>query len=181
MAEGWLGEIRLYSYNSLPSGWHLCDGTVLPINQNQALYSLLGTYYGGNGTTNFALPDLRGRVPMHVNSTDASCNQVGKTGGAEGVALTPAQLPPHNHLVNAFSTVGNALNPLNNFPAGVATATAPAMPLCPQIYATPTAPGMALNPASIPAAATAAPHENRQPTMALNWCICTAGVYPNRN
>jgi len=180
MAEGWLGEIRLYPYNRLPSGWHLCDGTVLPINQNQALFSLLGISYGGNGTSNFALPDLRGRVPLHLNSTDQSCDKVGEIGGAEGVALTTAQLPAHNHLVNAFSTVGNAPTPLNNFPATVATAVAPATPLCPQIYATPATPGMALNPASIVAGAST-PHENRQPTMALNWCICTSGAYPNRN
>ncbi len=176
MSDSWLGEIRLYPYTRLPAGWHLCDGTMLQIRANQALFALISNRYGGDGSTTFALPDLRGRVPVHVNPTDASCNVPGKTGGAEGVALTAPQIPPHSHLVSAFDAVGTVPNPLSNFPAAVAATS-------PQVYVQPTSPASLtpLNPASLAPAGTATAHENRQPTMALNWCICISGSFPSRN
>src|SRR5450759_3107658 len=105
MAEPFLAEIRIFSFNFPPKGWALCDGQFLPINQNQALFSILGTTYGGNGTTNFALPNMQGRVPAHPGASLV----LGESGGAEGIALTTAQIPSHNHLqqgsVNQATTV----------------------------------------------------------------------------
>src|SRR5213596_3016217 len=102
MSEPFLSEIRLVSFNFAPKGWALCNGQLLPINQNQALFSLLGTTYGGNGQTTFALPDLRGRVPIHRGQ-----HTLGEVGGEQAHTLTQAELPTHVHLVNASSVAGN--------------------------------------------------------------------------
>src|SRR5438067_3058352 len=107
MAEPFLSEIRIMSFVFAPKGWALCNGQLLPINQNQALFSLLGTTYGGNGQTNFALPDLRGKTPIHVGQ---GFNE-GQGGGEEFHTLTLSEMPAHNHLINASSTAGNSNDP----------------------------------------------------------------------
>src|SRR4051812_35061083 len=107
MGEPFMGELRLMSFGFAPKGWAQCNGQFLPINQNQALFSLLGTMYGGNGQTTFALPDLRGRVPMHVGGGFTQ----GQVAGHESHTVTIQELPAHNHFVNASSTAGNAADP----------------------------------------------------------------------
>src|SRR5262245_64171327 len=110
MSEPFLSEIKIVSFNFAPKGWALCNGQFLPINQNQALFSLLGTTYGGNGQTNFALPNLRGRVPIH----EGSGHTLGEAAGSTSVTVNIQQLPTHLHLVNASGTAGNQNQPANN-------------------------------------------------------------------
>src|SRR3978361_2273346 len=115
MSAPFLAEIRMMSFNFAPKGWALCNGQLLPINQNQALFALLGTTYGGDGRVNFGLPDLRGRVPMHMGSGFT----LGQRAGEENHTLTMSEMPAHNHVVQANSTAGNAALPNNNFLANV--------------------------------------------------------------
>jgi microcystin-dependent protein len=178
MSDDWLGEIRAFSYSKVPSGWHQCDGTLLQVSQNNALFSLLGNRYGGDGRVTFALPDLRGRVPLHMNPADSSCAMVGQTGGMDSVTLTTAQIPAHTHIVNAATSNGNTPNPAAAFPAAVPPQATSSAPL---IYGPPSSNSTTLNPGSVLDTGTSQGHENRQPTMALNWCICISGVYPTRD
>lgn len=179
MADSYLAEIRCFPYNRIPNGWRLCDGSILPIAQNQALFALLGKMYGGDGRTTFALPDLRGRVPLQVNPTDSTCNIQGQAGGMDSVTLVTSQLPAHTHSVAAFSSVGTTPTPASGFPAAVPAQGTPAV--APPIYGTATTSTVTLAPASLQSTGGSQPHENRQPTMALNWCICTSGFYPSRD
>jgi microcystin-dependent protein len=179
MSDSYLAEIRCFPYNNIPKGWHLCDGSILQVSQYQALFALLGKLYGGDGRTTFALPDLRGRVPLQVSSTDSSCNIQGQIGGMDSVTLVTDQIPAHSHSVAAFSTVGNTPTPASGFPSAVLAQGTPAV--APPIYGTATTSTVALIPASLQATGGSQPHENRQPTMALNWCICISGFYPSRN
>ena len=175
--EPFVGEIRLFSFERIPQGWAACDGSLLPVQSNMVLFSLLGIQYGGDGRTNFGLPDLRGRVPVHLSPSIPQ----GSKGGQESVALTAAQLPPHTHQVNAYSTPGNTAAVASAFPAQsakLAKATQPA----PNIYGPPTA-FVTIDPSSVAPSGgtTAQPHENRQPLIALTYCIATTGLYPPRN
>lgn len=181
MAQAYVGEMRIFPYAKVPPGWHVCDGAVLTIRQYNALYSLIGTAYGGDGQLNFALPDLRGRVALHVNPADTGFNTTGKAGGADEVALTTPQLPQHSHQVTAFNTTGKVPSPLGNTPAAVAPSAVSGAPAAPWIYGSPVPTSLtALNPGSLLATGGGQGHENRQPTMALQWCICVTGYYPNR-
>jgi len=170
MSEPFLGEIRMFSFGYAPKGWVRCDGQLLSINQNQALFSILGTSYGGNGVNNFALPDLRGRVPMHNV-------QPGAMGGAAHHTLTTAQVPQHGHPVYAANDVSpfalRSTSPSGNYldaiPAGGAN-----------IYH-----GFdgsaALHPDTVGYAGSSAPHENRQPYAPSQFCIALVGIFPSRN
>ena len=180
MGDWFVGEIRLFAMNWNPQYWLLCDGSILQVQGNQALFSLLGTTFGGNGSTTFALPDLRGRTIMGASRTDA--NYVpGKTGGAEAVPLTTAQIPAHQHLFQATTAPGTGLN----IAAGVAIATVAAttpVPQPPAVFASqPTAQMIPLNPATIGTAGSAGGHNNMQPSLVMNYCIARAGTYPPRN
>lgn len=180
MSDWFLGEIRLFPMGWAPDGWHVCDGTTMQIQQNQALYSLLGTTYGGNGTTTFNLPDLRGRAMVHQNQTDPSGNYLrGKALGVETVALTGTQIPPHQHLVTGIAAVGPGQSPSGNFFS--TSATNASIPTAPNLYAAPGTAPVALNAATISPAPAAAGHNNMQPFLVLNFCIATAGIYPPRN
>lgn len=179
--DNFLGEIRLFAFSKIPDGWLACNGQALPINQYQALYALLGMRYGGNGTTTFNLPDMRGRVPVHVSPMP---NQ-GLTGGSETVTLTNSQVPAHTHTVSAYTSAANTGVPLNNFPAQVVKPSGTTVPDPPATYGS--AAGLtAVSPQSVTDnmgnASTAAiqAHENRQPTMALSYCIATTGIFPSR-
>jgi microcystin-dependent protein len=169
-----LGEIRLFPYQNIPRGWHECDGTVLQVQTNQALFSLLGKQFGGNGTTTFALPDLRGRVPV-----GCALNTVGQQAGQEGVALTTAQLPAHTHTVNAYNGVANMKTPQGCMPAtstkaGSGPLVSPPPNLYGQISGTAT-----MDPSVIGSGGGGAAHENRQPSMALVYCISiSSAIYP---
>lgn len=166
MAEPFVGEIRLMAYGMLvPRWWAPCNGQILPINQYSALFSLLGTTYGGNGTTNFALPDLRGRVPIHVGNGHVQ----GEWNGAETVTLTSSQIPGHSHDVRARSVAGTATTPEGNYLAGANDAYT-------SQGATTT-----LHPGTVGPAGGDQAHPNMQPFLTLGFCIAIAGIYPSRS
>lgn len=170
MGQPYLGEIRIFGGNFAPQGWAFCDGTVLPIAQYDALYALIGTTYGGDGQTTFALPDLRGRLPLH-QGTGQSSYTPGQVGGAESVTLTPNQLPAHTHTL--LSGGGSALSPANAYP-GVAAGTNS------EVYGA--AIGLTgFNPATITASPGGQPHDNFQPYLCLNFIIALVGIFPSRS
>jgi len=169
MSDCFIGEIRMVSFNFAPQGWALCDGQLLPINQNQALYSLLGTYFGGDGVTTFRLPDLRGRVPVHPTAGAAP----GRTGGAETHVLSVNEMPMHMHSLAASSALASSTSPAN-------TLLGKKGRLGRDVYAAP-ANLTTLNPNSVSAAGASLPHENMQPFLALNFAIALTGIYPSRN
>jgi microcystin-dependent protein len=165
MAEPFLSEIRIMSFNFAPKGWALCNGQLLPINQNQALFSLLGTTYGGDGRVNFALPDLRARAPIHVGSG----HTLGERAGEQAHTLSIAELPTHTHSAQASPNVGDAVNPTN---AALASAS--------NVYRT--ADNLtALNPASVTNVGGSQAHLNMQPFLTLSFCIALQGIFPSPN
>jgi microcystin-dependent protein len=172
MSEPYLGQITLASLNFAPKNYAMCNGQVLPINQYQALFSLLGTTYGGNGVTTFQLPDLRGRTPIGIGQSASGSNyQLGQSGGTESVTLLAGQIPPHTHTTSYNSTNASARNPANGlFGATSANLYAPSngaqVPLGPQTVTTPNA---------------NQPHSNIQPYSVLNFCIALSGIYPSRS
>lgn len=172
MSEPYLGEIRLMPYAWPPKGWALCQGQTLAINTNAALFSLLGTTYGGNGTTTFQLPDLRGRSIRHASPDTPR----GTMAGQEAVTLTSDQMPAHIHAVMAAP--GNA-NSAAFEGALVSDAVAGGNPA--NIYADAGSPPQALSPACVGAQGGSQPHNNCQPSLVLNYCIAVSGIYPSRN
>lgn len=185
--DPFIGEIRLFPYaaGKTPVGWALCDGSLLQISTNAALYSLINTLYGGDGKTTFALPDLRGRVPMHRNYTaPLTRSQIGNKFGVEGVTVTQAQVPAHSHSVNVYNNNGTKINPSSNVPAiPVNTPTQPNPP-APQIYAQyvqNTSTMVGIHPGTIAVAGSSAAHENRQPYLVLGYFMATTGIYPPRD
>jgi len=165
MAEPFLAEIRLMSFNFPPKGWAFCNGQFLPINQNQALFSLLGTTYGGNGQTTFALPDLRGKTPIHMGSA----HTLGETAGQEAVTVNISQLPAHTHQAASVSASAST-----NSPNGAYLAASAA------VYHGPTT-LISLHPATITTVGGSQPHTNMQPFLALNFCIALQGIFPSQN
>ena len=168
MADPFIGEIRMMAFTFAPKGWAQCNGQLLPINQNQALFSLLGTMYGGNGQTTFGLPDLRGRTPIH---TDSGFTQ-GERSGAEAQTLTLSQMPAHSHFVRGITagpTGGNAPGPTKTLSA---TSTG-------QLYG-PTAHAQ-MSPAMIGNAGGSQPHTNIMPSVVIGICIALIGIWPSRN
>ncbi|HUR83324.1 MAG TPA: tail fiber protein [Thermoanaerobaculia bacterium] len=169
--DPFMGEIRIFSMNWAPQGWAMCNGQFLPINQNQALFSLLGTNYGGNGQTNFALPDLRSRVPIHLGSG----HSLGEAGGQAAHTLTTSEMPTHVHTLMATSAQGNALNPrFNN--VGHLLAADPG-----NSYTTSTNGLAAFAAGSVGNVGGSQPHENRQPFLILTFCIALQGLFPTQN
>lgn len=181
--DEYLGEIRLCAFDYAPAGWALCNGALLPIAQNQALFSLLGTQYGGNGTTNFALPDLRGRTPLHRSPAGIAQGQVG---GVESVTLTAAQLPAHTHPFNVSTSPATALNvgldqdrllaASNLYNANDPSVSGPGAPL----YGTADSLTPLLDEAC-GGTGGGAPHDNMQPSLVLNYIISLTGIYPSRD
>ncbi|MDQ6422915.1 tail fiber protein [Paenibacillus sp. LHD-117] len=165
-----LGEIRLYSFNFAPKGWALCNGQLLPINQNQALFSLLGTTYGGNGQTTFALPDLRGRVPVHPGRGI----EQGQSGGQEAHTLTQSELPAHTHIVQASSAAATQKNPDGQVWAAPAVSAY-------HSWGTVDPSSVAMNPQVIASSGSSQPHTNMQPYLTLSYCIALVGIFPSRN
>jgi microcystin-dependent protein len=175
--DPYIGEIKLWAINFAPQGWALCNGALLNIQQNVALYSLLGTYYGGDGVKTFALPDLRGRVPVGIQPGGPA---IGNKGGEETVALATAQVPPHTHSVNVYANAGNQTNGLGHH---IAAAVLRTTPTGVNLYgASVPATNIALAAATVSSSGTApaAGHNNIQPYLALNYYIATTGVYPPR-
>jgi len=171
MSDFYLGQIVAMGFNFAPKGWAQCNGQLLPIAQNQALFSLLGTVYGGNGTTNFALPDLRSRAPVHYNAGGSTGYPLGAIGGVENVTLLPNQLPIHTHSVSGTNDPGSTRVPDAALFGKDNTA----------IYATVGGPQVPLSASTIAPAGNTQPHPNVQPYLAVNYCIAIVGVYPSRN
>jgi len=178
VTDSFVGEIRIFGFNWAPTGWALCNGDLLPVAQNQALFSLIFNYYGGDGVTTFALPDLRGRTWYGyggINQQTGKLYNIGNAAGSETVALTVATLPTHNHLVAAVSAVGTNLNPEKE---AVFFAETPATG--PNLYAPISGAPQPLNPASVEVTGSGGGHNNMQPFSVVNFCICTTGIYPPR-
>jgi microcystin-dependent protein len=174
MSDPFVGEIRMFAFNFAPVSWALCNGQLLPINQNQALFSLLGTTYGGDGVTTFALPNLQSRVPVHMGSgTGLSTYILGETMGTENVTLTSSQMPVHNHSVQCSSAGGNQASPANGYPAVESTGTS-------QDYTT-APPDSTMNSAVVTPTGGGQSHTNIQPVLCLNFCIALTGIFPSRN
>jgi microcystin-dependent protein len=163
MAEPFLSEIRIMSFVFAPKGWALCNGQLLPINQNQALFSLLGTTFGGDGRVNFALPNLQGNVPIHVGSG----HTLGEKGGTQAVTLSIAQLPTHTHVLSASGANASQNSPNAAF---LANATA--------VYHTPTN-LISLQPSSVANVGGSQAHLNMQPFLVLSFCIALQGIFPS--
>ena len=164
MAEPFLSEIRLMSFVFAPKGWALCNGQLLPINQNQALFSLLGTTFGGDGRVNFALPDFRGRVPIHVGSS----HTLGERGGEQAHTLSIAEIPTHTHTLRASSSsTGTVAVPTNNFLAPASNAYGSATNL------------VAMAPSSIVNVGGSQAHLNMQPFLSISFCIALQGIFPS--
>lgn len=171
MSEPYLGEIKLFGLNYAPRGWALCNGQLLPINQNQALFSILGTTYGGNGQTTFALPDLRGRVPVHVGNGVT----LGQSAGAENHTLTTNEMPAHTHLVQASSAAPNQKVVTGNIWATPPAAEPPVTPYSQGDSLT------TMHQGSMSSVGSSQPHTNMQPYLTLNFCIALQGIFPSRN
>lgn len=167
--ENYLGEIQMFSGDYAPRGWAKCEGQLLPISQNQALFSLLGTMYGGNGQTTFALPDLRGRVPVYYNNTTIVQGQMA---GTENNTLTVSQLPAHSHTVNAVASDSNQNNPAGNLPADTKQ-------LDPE-YSN-VAANTLMKPSMLSNTGGSQPVNNVQPFRAVTFIIALTGIYPPRN
>ena len=170
MSDPFLGEMRLMPFGFAPRGWARCDGGILPINQNTALFSLLGTTYGGNGVSTFQLPDIRGRVPIGAGTYGPLNFAVGQKGGEEAHMLTAPEVPGHSHAVQGVTATGTLPAPDSNVFATVTSA----------IYAAPSANLVALPPATVQIVG-GTPHPNLQPYQVITVAIALAGVWPSRN
>jgi microcystin-dependent protein len=166
MGTPFLGELKIVGFNFAPQGWAHANGQLLPINQNQALFSILGTTYGGNGQTNFALPNLRGRTPIHTGSG----HTLGEAGGQDAHTVTLSEMPQHIHIANGTTTTGTLNNGTGNF-FGVSQTP---------VYA-PAGNFVAIEPTSVTSTGGSQAHENRQPYLVLNIIIALQGVFPSRN
>ena len=171
MSEPFLGQISITAFGFAPRGWALCNGQLLPINQNQALFALLGTQYGGDGRVTFALPDLRGRAAMHPGGG----LEQGQAAGLEQVTLGVSQIPGHSHALKASADLANAGVPGNALPAARARGG-------PTMYAAGTGgQAVAMHPASVAAAGGSQAHSNLQPYGVVNFVIALQGIFPSRN
>jgi microcystin-dependent protein len=172
MAEPYIGEIRMAGFRFAPAGWALCDGSLQPISGNEALFQLIGTTYGGDGQSTFALPNLQSRVPIHMGTGPGLTARVlGETGGSETVTVTTAQLPAHKHTAQAQLAAGNQQGPGGNV---WATSTL-------NLYGTTAAPDATMNAACLGATGGNQPHENMLPFVCVNFIISLFGIFPSQN
>jgi len=174
MSDPFIAQITMFGGNFAPRGWAFCNGQLLPIAQNTALFSIVGTTYGGDGRTTFGLPDLRGRVPMHAGTGPGlTPHQLGQKSGSESVVLTASQLPSHNHAANCVAPGGNSSDAANNFwadDAGVSSGTYHSGP-----------PTATMNAGAIGSSGGGQPHDNMQPYQVVNFIIALQGIFPSRN
>ncbi len=167
MSEFFIGEIRIVSFNFVPKGWASCDGQILPINQNQALFALLGTTYGGNGVTVFALPDLRGRMPVHMGNGNGNNYVIGQSGGEVAHTLSNSEMPMHTHtMVATTASAAAGVGPATGVPAVAAHA--------------PYRSGGSTVSMKLNSAGSSQPHYNMQPYLGLIFCIALQGIFPSR-
>lgn len=177
MSQAYIGQIQPFAFNFAPKNWALCNGQIMAIQQNPALFSLLGTMYGGNGTTTFALPNLQSRVPMHAGTLNGETFTQGEISGVENVTITSATTPAHNHAFQGASANATSATPAS----GVALATSTGGSGTPDMFYGPDTMPQPLNVACIGLTGGSLPHNNLQPYLTINWCICQFGVFPSRN
>ena len=170
MSDPFLGEIKMVGFNFAPTNWAACNGQLLSIAQNTALFSLLGTTYGGDGSTTFALPNLTGRIPMHVSSSHVQ----GESAGAETVQLLVSEIPSHSHRVTCSSQSSNQRSPSGGIPAQEATGVT-------AVYATSDKANAQMAPETIASSGSGQPHNNLQPYLVVNFVIALAGIFPSRS
>ena len=175
MADQFVAEIRIFSCNFAPTGWATCDGQILPISQNTALFSLLGTTYGGNGQSNFALPNFQGRTGMQQGQGPGlSLRDLGEQSGSDNITLLLSEMPAHTHVVNCKGTGGQP-DPLN-----LVWASSNAQKVAANFYAPAKGSGAVMNPAAISITGGSLPHNNLMPYLTLNYCIALQGIFPPR-
>lgn len=167
MSSPYVGEIRMFGGNFAPSGWMFCEGQILPISQYETLFNLVGTTYGGDGQSTFALPDLRGRIPIHTGSGYVQ----GQAGGAETIILSAGQMPAHSHSLSGTTAIADQRNPVAGFFAQ------PEKPL----YAPPDATPPALDPNAVGPSGSNQPHDNMQPFLCVSFIISLFGIFPSQN
>ena len=168
MSQPFIGEIRMFAGNFAPVGWSFCNGAIIPIDQNDALFNLIGTTYGGDGQTTFALPNLQSRVPIHVGPGFA----LGQSGGTESVTLTTSQIPAHSHVPLCFATAGDSDKPDNNFWAGATGTT---------IYDNTNPPSIGMAAAAVASTGGSQPHDNMIPFLVINFILSLFGVFPSQS
>ena len=166
MAQPYVGEIRMFAGNFAPAGWMFCEGQLLPISENETLFNLIGTTYGGDGQSTFALPDLRGRIPIHFGNGFT----LAETGGAETITLTVAQIPAHTHALLGTSSLANQTNPLNNVYAQSLTVS----------FYNSANPNAAMAAGATSSAGGSQPHSNFQPYLCLDFIISLFGIFPSQ-
>jgi microcystin-dependent protein len=171
MSEAFLGEVRIFSFAFAPKNWAQCNGQLMSIQQNTALFSLLGTYYGGNGVQTFGLPNLQGRMTLGYGNSFAGNFVIGQTAGEVTHTLTNGEMPAHTHLVTASAAAGTQLNPQGN----VSAEDPGGSPMFGSTANT------TLNPGAVAPSGGNLPHNNMQPYSVLNFCIALAGIFPSRN
>lgn len=165
MSSPFIGEIRMFGGNFAPVGWSFCNGAIIPIDQNDALFNLIGTTYGGDGQTTFALPNLQSRIPVHVGPGFA----LGQAAGAESVTLTTSQIPAHSHVPLAQSAQGTQASPQNNFWAQTGST-----------QYTNTAPSLTMDPGALGSSGGSQPHDNMVPFLVINFIISLFGIFPSQ-
>ena len=179
MSEPFVGEIRMFAGNFAPKGWAFCDGQLLAVSSNDALFSLLGTIYGGDGRTTFGLPDLRGRIPIHAGSGPGlSPRRLGTKSGAETETLTASQVPSHTHTVNASNQAGTAASPAGHYPANTSSGAVTTQ------YDVPVRASSTLvqfNSGAVQTVGGSRSHSNMQPFLCINFIIALIGIYPSRD
>ena len=176
MSEPFVAEIRIFGFNFAPKGWAFCDGQILPISQNTALFSLIGTTYGGDGKTNFALPNLQGTAPLQSGQgAGLSLYDLGQSGGEQAVTLTPSQMPAHQHTANADNNDPQVDNPANQ------TWAVPGAGRGLNLYHPNAGSSPQMNPQALSVSGGNLPHNNMPPYQTLNFCIALQGIYPPRN
>ena len=176
MTEPFLGEIRMFGFGRTPVGWQACDGSLLSIAQNDALFALLGTIYGGDGVNTFAVPDMRGRLPIHQGQgVGLSPYVIGQNAGTETVTLTSNQIPAHTHSLQVTTAAATATTPSNTLLPGAVSGDTFYVNTLTGNAAAAMAPGM------LSSAGNSQPHENCMPTLTVQYCIATAGIYPQQS
>jgi microcystin-dependent protein len=171
MADQFVAEIRIFGFNFAPTGWAQCNGQLLPISQNTALFSLIGTFYGGDGKSTFALPNLQGSAPMNQGQSGGTSDRtLGEASGSESVTLVQSEMPAHSHALNAVESTATERQPPNQM-----VAVGEAM----SFYRT-GQPDIQMNPGMLAPGGGSLPHNNMQPSLALNFCIALQGIFPPR-
>ena len=169
MAQPYVGEIRMFAGNFAPAGWAFCNGQLLPISENETLFQLIGTTYGGDGESTFALPNLQSRTPVHMGTNSGTTYQLAETGGVESVTLTVQQLPVHSHPFVASQATGTEIDPTNLLPAR-------SLNVIPYRDATPI---VAFNPQMVGPVGGSQPHDNVQPYLAISFILSLFGLFPS--